>query len=48
MRAKFTLILQRRGNQCGFTRVDDRIVYITTGGGRRTVLCELDVDAAYV
>jgi hypothetical protein len=29
-----------------FTRVGDRIVYITTGGGRRTVAVrEVDVDA---
>lgn len=45
---EFTLIL-RSGQEIeavAFTRVDDRIVYITTGGGRRTVdLRELDVDA---
>jgi hypothetical protein len=45
---EFTLIL-RSGQEIeavAFTRVDDRIVYITVGGGRRTVaLRELDVDA---
>ena len=45
---EFTLIL-RSGQEIeavAFTRVDDRIVYITLGGGRRTVtLRELDVDA---
>jgi uncharacterized iron-regulated membrane protein len=45
---EFTLIL-RSGQEIeavAFTRVDDRIVYITTGGGRRTVAVrELDVDA---
>ena len=45
---EFTLIL-RSGQEIeavAFTRVDDRIVYITIGGGRRTVtLRELDVDA---
>jgi hypothetical protein len=45
---EFTLIL-RSGQEIeavAFTRVDDRIVYITTGGGRRTVaLREVDVDA---
>ncbi|MGC1602265.1 MAG: hypothetical protein WA757_18650, partial [Candidatus Acidiferrales bacterium] len=45
---EFTLIL-RSGQEIeavAFTRVDDRIVYITTGGGRRTVnVHELDVDA---
>jgi hypothetical protein len=45
---EFTLIL-RSGQEIeavAFTRVNDRIVYITTGGGRRTVdLRELDVDA---
>ena len=45
---EFTLIL-RNGQEIeavGFTRVDDRIVYITTGGGRHTVAVgELDVDA---
>ena len=45
---EFTLIL-RSGQEIeavAFTRVNDRIVYITTGGGRRTVaLREVDVDA---
>ncbi|HEY2108578.1 MAG TPA: hypothetical protein VGH17_01685 [Candidatus Acidoferrales bacterium] len=45
---EFTLIL-RSGQEIeavAFTRVGDRVVYITTGGGRRTVdLRELDVDA---
>jgi len=45
---EFTLIL-RSGQEIeavAFTRVDNRIVYITVGGGRRTVdLRELDVDA---
>ena len=45
---EFTLIL-RSGQEIeavAFTRVDDRIVYITTGGGRRTVAVrELDIDA---
>jgi hypothetical protein len=45
---EFTLIL-RSGQEIeavAFTRVGDRIVYITLGGGRRTVaLRELDVDA---
>jgi hypothetical protein len=45
---EFTLIL-RSGQEIetvAFTRVDDRIVYITTGGGRRTLaIRELDVDA---
>lgn len=45
---EFTLIL-RSGQEIeavAFTRVDDRIVYITTGGGRHTVAVrELDVDA---
>ena len=45
---QFTLIL-RSGQEIeavAFTRVDDRIVYITTGGGRHTVAVhELDVDA---
>jgi hypothetical protein len=45
---EFTLIL-RSGQEIeavAFTRVNDRIVYITTGGGRRTVAVrELDVDA---
>jgi hypothetical protein len=45
---EFTLIL-RSGQEIeavAFTRVDDRIVYITIGGGRHTVaLHELDVDA---
>jgi hypothetical protein len=45
---EFTLIL-RSGQEIeavAFTRVNDRIVYITIGGGRRTVdLRELDVDA---
>jgi hypothetical protein len=45
---EFTLIL-RSGQEIeavAFTRVEDRIVYITLGGGRRTVaLRELDVDA---
>jgi hypothetical protein len=45
---EFTLIL-RNGQEIeavAFTRVDDRIVYITTGGGRHTVAVgELDVDA---
>ena len=45
---EFTLIL-RSGQEIeavAFTRVDDRIVYITTGGGRHTLaIRELDVDA---
>ena len=45
---EFTLIL-RNGQEIeavAFTRVDDRIVYITLGGGRRAVAVrELDVDA---
>jgi hypothetical protein len=45
---EFTLIL-RSGQEIetvAFTRVDDSIVYITTGGGRRTLaIRELDVDA---
>jgi hypothetical protein len=45
---EFTLVL-RSGQEIeavAFTRVDDRIVYITTGGGRHTVAVrELDVDA---
>jgi hypothetical protein len=45
---EFTLIL-RSGQEVeavAFTRVGDRIVYITTGGGRRTVAVrEVDVDA---
>ncbi|MGB0002492.1 MAG: hypothetical protein WBQ04_20405 [Candidatus Acidiferrales bacterium] len=45
---EFTLIL-RSGQEIeavAFTRVDDRIVYITLGGGRRAVAVrELDVDA---
>jgi hypothetical protein len=45
---EFTLIL-RSGQEIqavAFTRVGDRIVYITTGGGRRTVAVrEVDVDA---
>jgi hypothetical protein len=45
---EFTLIL-RSGQEIeavAFTRVDDRIVYITLEGGRRTVaMRELDVDA---
>jgi len=45
---EFTLIL-RSGQEIeavAFTRVDDRIVYITAGGGRHTVAVrELDVDA---
>jgi hypothetical protein len=45
---EFTLIL-RSGQEIeavAFTRVNDRIVYITTGGGRRTVAVrEVDVDA---
>jgi hypothetical protein len=45
---EFTLIL-RSGQEIeavAFTHVDDRIVYITTGGGRHTVAVrELDVDA---
>jgi hypothetical protein len=45
---EFTLIL-RSGQEIeavAFTRVDDRIVYITTGGGRHTVAVrDLDVDA---
>jgi hypothetical protein len=45
---EFTLIL-RNGQEIeavAFTRVDDRIVYITIGGGRHTVAVrELDVDA---
>jgi hypothetical protein len=45
---EFTLIL-RSGQEIeavAFTRVNDRIVYITTGGGRRTVAVrELDIDA---
>ena len=45
---EFTLIL-RSGQEIeavAFTRVEDRIVYITVGGGRRTVAVrDVDVDA---
>jgi septum formation inhibitor MinC len=45
---EFTLIL-RSGQEIeavAFTRVDDRIVYVTVGGGRRTVAVrDVDVDA---
>jgi hypothetical protein len=45
---EFTLIL-RSGQEIeavAFTRVDDRIVYITVGGGRRTVAVrDVDVEA---
>ena len=45
---EFTLIL-RSGQEIeavAFTRVEDRIVYITVGGGRRSVpVRDVDVDA---